>query len=71
LFLFEPSQRKLKSKKKKGENKGLAEGYCVTQQKPDKTPHSKETQKNRGTEKKQRKLKCMKFKQSQEVIEHW
>jgi len=32
LFSFEPSRRKLKSKKKKEENKGLEKGDGVTQQ---------------------------------------
>jgi len=45
-----------KNKKKEG-NKGSKRGYGVTQRKPRKTPHLKKTQKNRGTEKKQRKLK--------------
>jgi len=31
LFSFEPSRRKLKSKEKKEENKGLEEGDGVTQ----------------------------------------
>jgi len=40
-----------KTRKKEG-NEGSKRGYGVTQQKPRKTPHSKKTQKNRGTKKK-------------------
>jgi len=53
LLTFKPSQRKLKSKKRKEENEGLEKGDSVIQQKQ-KKPHTRrrnsEKQGNRGKE---------------------
>ena len=43
MFSFEPSQRKLKSKKRKEENEGLEKGDGVTQQKQGNRGKEKET----------------------------
>jgi len=50
-FSFEPCLRKLEKQEKEG-NDGLERDCGVTQRKLRKTPHSKKTQVNRGTEKK-------------------
>ena len=49
MFSFEPSRRKLKSKKRKEENEGLEEGDGVTQQNQKNPTLKEKTQKNRGT----------------------
>jgi len=58
--------KKARKQEKEG-NEGSKRGWGVTQRKPKKSPHSKKTWKNKGTEKNRESLKCKEAKQSQAV----